>query len=161
MVLEESRRLAEVITQVGNTEDVAGLLLDLVGFVLPEQVEYLAHAADDVVPVRPVAVETGIVHQDAVPGDTQRVIGIRNGRGLDTVLGRQRINVRSGAEPLFADDAVRFGGQAVSSDQHPRRADRQRVEGLGQVRGERRIDGDTEVPAAKCAPNNELHYIEC
>ncbi|OPZ49300.1 MAG: hypothetical protein BWY92_01445 [Firmicutes bacterium ADurb.BinA052] len=149
MVLEESRRLAEVITQVGDTEDVAGLLFDLVGFVLPEQVEDLAHAADDVVPVRPVAVETGVVHQDAVPGNTERILGIRDGRILDRALGRQGVCVRPGAEPFLADDAVLFRGQAVRTDQHSGRADRQRIKGVRKLRGECRVKGDADVPAAE------------
>jgi len=98
--------------------------------------------------VQPVTVETGVVHQDTLQGDTERILGIRDGRVIDRAFRRKGVRVRSGAEPLLADDAVHFRGQAIRSDQHPRRADRQRIEGVGEFRGERRIDGDADVPAA-------------
>ena len=52
--------LAEIIPQFPNAEDFAGFLFDSLSVVLPEQLQHLPHAADDVIGM------IGIVYEDAV-----------------------------------------------------------------------------------------------
>ena len=60
-------RLAEVVPQFLDAENLAGFLLDGVGPVLPDQFEDFADPANDVVGV------VGVIDEDAVPVDLERV----------------------------------------------------------------------------------------
>jgi hypothetical protein len=76
MVVEEAARFAEVIAQSLHSQQFAGLPLDHLGPPAPEELEHVPHPADDVVRV------VRVVDQDAVPGDAERVLLVRDG-GLE------------------------------------------------------------------------------
>ena len=108
--------LGEVVAQGADAKDLANLLLDGGTAVAPDDGEGVADAGDDVLGV------AGIIHEDAGPGDGQRVVVGHVGER---------------------------GGQAVGVLEHSGRADGQRVEGVGQLGRLALAGGVADVPAAE------------
>ena len=149
VVLEETGRTAKIVAQVGDPENPARLLLDVVSFVPPEQVEHLANSAHDVVPVRLAPVAAGVVDDNAVPRDAKGIRRIGYQRVLYGSVNGKRVRIRSGVKPLLRDDATGLGGKRIRSDQDARRAVRQGLKRIRQAGRQAGIQAHTSVPPPK------------
>ena len=71
VVLKEAYRPAKILTQISDTKDFAGFLLDGLGTIPPEEVQHLPHPADDLVLVGLSSLRAGVVNEDPVPRDAE------------------------------------------------------------------------------------------
>jgi len=106
MVLEKAARFAEIVAQGFDAEDLAGLLFDGRCALFPQDFDHFAGAAEDILLVGVALSRKGVIDEDALPGDADGILFIADGGILDAALRRQRIGIRPGPEPFFADDKI-------------------------------------------------------
>ena len=137
---------------IGRLAAALGVALEVVleeprakpgGDVVAPRVEQVASLLPGGVGARP---EDRVEHGAHGRREVQRVPGVVD----EDAVGRERKRVPGGRSPER---------QAVGAGEHARRADRQRVEGLGLARELALAGGEADVEAAECDPDRPGHEL--